>query len=63
MEPITGKGYLGVILIRALDMPQPDVLEKLDYIRAYCIRHGYKIVVEKLEPQASSVDTAIPLMV
>lgn len=46
---IIGKGHLGVILIRALDMEFKDAQQAVDYIEAYCRRHNYKITVEKIE--------------
>jgi hypothetical protein len=45
-----GRGYLGVILMRACKFEYSDALTALDYIRAYCKQHGYTITVTKDNP-------------
>lgn len=45
--PVVNKGYLGVILMRSLNMTYPQAQESVDYIGAYCKRHGYLVVVDK----------------
>lgn len=53
-ESLQGKGHLGVILMHALNQDYQSAQESVDYIEAYCKRHGYKITVEQLQQLAAN---------
>lgn len=50
-EPIEGKGYLALLLMRGLDMDYNDALQGMEYILAYCKHHNYRIKVEKIHEE------------
>lgn len=56
-DNIVGLGYLGVVLMRALDMTYQEAQESLDYIRAYCKHHNYTISVEKVNEEDTTNPT------
>ena len=49
MRPVTGKGFLTVILMHALDLNIEDAQTYADYVEVFAKKHGYTVVVKKTE--------------
>lgn len=49
MEPVYNRGFLAIILMRALALDVTEAQEFLKLIEDYCLDNGYTITVERDE--------------